>query len=275
MRYEIQGPFRVVDEHGSAVISARKLEVLFAVLLIRCDQVVTIDQLMLEIWGEKLPRRATAGLHVYISQLRKLLRRPGDSTSRIITQPPGYLLRLGDDELDYLRFRELSDQGRAHAGEGRHREAIACFEAALDQWRGTALEDLCNGPIIDGFLAWITEARLECLEMLIESRLQLGKHRELIGQLHLLAAQHPLREGFHRQLMLALYRSDRRAEALRVYRTARQTLNEELGLEPCRALQDLQQAILTADDRPEVTSDLFGPYLPLLAQEPLRSASRP
>ncbi len=105
---------------------------------------------------------------------------------------------------------------------------------------------------MDGFVTWMSDARMECLEMLNDAQLELGRHRELVGRLYSLITEHPLREAFYRQLMLALYRSECQAEALKVFQVARRTLNEELGLEPCRALQDLQRAILTADDQLEL-----------------------
>ncbi len=144
---------------------------------------------------------------------------------------------------------QLVNQGRALSKERRYEEAAACLEDALGLWHGPALGDLSNGPIIDGFVAWLMEARMECTEMLAEAQLQLGRHRELVGRLYSLAAENPLREAFYRQLMLALYRSNRQAEALKVYQMARKTLNDELGLEPCRGLRDLQRAILTDDDQ--------------------------
>ncbi|MFI5916053.1 BTAD domain-containing putative transcriptional regulator [Dactylosporangium sp. NPDC051541] len=248
MRYEILGPVRVVDKGTVSSISARKIETLLVALLIRSDQVVTADRLIAEIWGERPPRRATAGLHVYISDLRKFLRRPESPASPIVTRPPGYLLHLGADELDAHAFVRLMYDGRAHARDLRHEEAADCFQRALSLWRGSVVGDLTGGPIVDAFLAWLAEARLECTELLLEAQLQLGRHRELVAQLFSLAAEHPLRETFYRQLMLALYRSDRKADALKVYQSARRTLELELGLEPCRALQDLQRAILVADD---------------------------
>lgn len=247
MRYEILGPLRVVDEGGSSFISARKMEILLAVLLIRSDQVVATDQLMAEIWGDQIPRRAAAGLHVYISQLRKFLCRPYRPGSPIVTRPPGYLLRLGSDEFDLTVFRRLVATGRTMVREGRHEEASVCFERALALWRGPTLDDLRIGPIVEGFMAWLAEIRMECVGMLVDSQLELGRHREIVGNLFSLTAEYPLREGFYRQLMLALYRSDRQADALKVYQAARKTLSEELGLEPCRVLRDLQRAILVAD----------------------------
>lgn len=244
------GPLRVIDGEGKYVIQARKVEALLTVLLIRADQVVPIDRLMTEIWGDTPPRRATAGLHVYISQIRKFLNglRQG-SESPVLTRPPGYTLRLGSDELDFRAFEVLVNRGRDHAKEGRHEQAAADFESALALWRGPLLDDAFHGPILEGFQNWLEEARLECVEMMIDSRLKLAHHRELIRDLYLLTQEYPLREAFHRQLMLALYRSQRQADALTAYRTARDTLNEELGLDPCPALQDLHQAILTSDRR--------------------------
>jgi DNA-binding SARP family transcriptional activator len=247
VRYEILGPLRVVDRQGSSWVSASKVESLLAVLLIRCDQVVRLDQLINEIWGCGAPRRATAGLHVYISQLRKFLSRPDRPDSPIVTQPPGYLLRLGTDELDLLIFQQRVAAGRAYSLGGSHAAAADMLESALGLWRGPVLGDLHNGPIAEGFTTWLLEERLECVETLMEAYLTLGRHRSLIGRLYALTAEHPLRETFYLQLMLALYRSDRRADALKVYQDAHRTLAEELGLQPCRALQDMQRAILRAD----------------------------
>lgn len=242
------GPLRVVDGDGSSSISARKIELLLAALLVRADDVVPTDQLITEVWGDRAPRRATAGLHVYVSELRKFLSRADRPDGRIVTRPPGYLLSMGSDEIDVRTFLDLVGLGRSRLRERRHQEAANCFEDSLALWRGPVLGDLACGPMIDGYVTWLSEARVECTEMLIDAQLQLGRHRELVGRLFSLTAEFPLRETFCRQLMLALYRSDRRAEALQVYQLARRTLDVELGLEPCRALQDLRRAILAADD---------------------------
>jgi SARP family transcriptional regulator, regulator of embCAB operon len=252
VRYELLGPFRVVDNDQSSFITARKIETLLAVLLIRADHVVAREQLINEIWGDNAPKRAMAGLHVYISELRKFLARDGRPESPIVTRPPGYLLRLDGDELDVHSFLELLDDGRIHLRERRYERASACFEKALSLWRGPVLGDRSNGPIAEGFVTWLTEARVECIEMLVDSQLCLGVHRELVGPLYSLIAEFPLRESFYRQLMLALYRSKRKADALSAYQMARRTLSEELGLEPCRALQELQRSILTADHQLDV-----------------------
>ncbi|MBT2211294.1 MULTISPECIES: AfsR/SARP family transcriptional regulator [Actinomadura] len=247
MMYEVLGPLRVIDGEDSFTISARKIETVLAALVVRCDRVVASDQLITEIWADAPPRRATAGLHVYVSQVRKLLNRPGRTANPLLTRMSGYELNTEDDEIDFRLFLEAVERGRALMRERRDEEAVACLEGALNLWRGPVLGDLRGGPIIEGFVTWMTELRLECLEALADTYLRLGRHRELIGRLHLLVSENPLREAYYAQLMLALYRSDRQAEALSVYQSARSMLMEELGLEPCQALQDLQRAIFTAD----------------------------
>jgi SARP family transcriptional regulator, regulator of embCAB operon len=241
------GPLRVSDGDNSSFISAQKVETLLAVLLIRSDQVVTTDQLMNEIWGENIPQRAMAGIHVYISQIRKFLSRFGKLEDPIVTRPPGYMLRLGSDELDFHSFLNQVRLGREHFRLGRCEQAVACFEGALAMWRGPVLGETHYSPILSGFATRLMETRVECHEIMVDAELMLGRHRELIGRLYSVSADYPLHEAFYRQLMLALYRSDRQADALNVYQSARTILNEELGLEPCRALQEIHQSILTAD----------------------------
>lgn len=250
-RFEVLGPLRVVDDGGNASsVSAHKVRVLLAALLVRSGQVVSSERLIEEIWGENPPRRAVAGLHVYVSNLRKFLTGTARN-SRIVTRPPGYLLDVGDHELDVHEFQRLVFQGRAHARAQRHADAVGVFAEALALWRGTVLGDLRDGAIVGGFAQWLEESNLECTELFVESNLALGRHREMVGRLHGLVAGHPLREAFYRQLMLALHHSGRRAEALEVYQVISRRLVEEIGLQPCRALQDLRRSILAADSRRE------------------------
>ncbi|OAA27549.1 DNA-binding transcriptional activator of the SARP family [Frankia sp. EI5c] len=249
MRYEVLGPLRVLGKPGSPTLGARKVQILLAVLLIRADQMVTIDRIMDEIWDGDPPRRATAAVHVYVSQLRKFLSRPDVPRHPIVTRPGGYQLQRGDDEIDLHDFQKLMQRGRADARAGRHAEAVENFDAALRNWSGPVLVDLRDSPMISAFVTWIEEMRLECVEARIDSALLLGRHRELVGQLYSLTAEHPQRESFYRQLMLALYRSERQADALRVYGRIRDILRGELGLEPGLPLRELHDAILAADGR--------------------------
>jgi SARP family transcriptional regulator, regulator of embCAB operon len=247
LRYELLGPLRVVDAGAVSFVGPRKVEVLLALLLARADQVVSTDQLINEIWGDRPPRRANATIHVYVSQLRKFLSGAGCTFDPIVTRPPGYMLRTGSDSLDVHDFQRLVNQGRSAARTRQHEEAVTHFEAALALWRGPVLGDLRDGPAVNAFATWVEEVRLECLELLVEASLELGRHREIVGRLYTLTTEHPLREAFCRQLMLALYRSERQADALSVYQKVRQKLHGELGLEPCRALREVHHAILVAD----------------------------
>lgn len=258
MRYQLLGSLHVTTEHGTSAVKARNMEVLLATLLIRANEVVPIPQLGFEIWGDAPPRRHLAAIHVYISRLRKLLAddRP---ESVIVTQSPGYVLRLGpQDHLDSDEFQQLMQTGRAAARDGRTEQAAAAFEEALALWRGPALGDLRSGPVLEGFTTWAEEARLECVGMHVETGLATGRHRELIGKLYSLIAEHPLHEAFHRQLMIALYRSERQADALRVYRAAHRTITTELGIEPGRALREVQRAILLSDRRLDLLRPQWG-----------------
>ena len=247
LRYEILGPLRVHGPGRSDLVSAHKMAAVLALLLLRADQIVPVEQLVAEIWGERAPRRAVASLQVYVSHLRKLLAVPERPENPIVTRSPGYSLILGDDGLDLHEFQELLETGRSEAGALRHEHAVVAFGAALSLCRGPALHGLEHIPAARAFTTWYEESRLECTELLVESELALGRHRDLVGDLYTLISEHPLREVFHRQLMLAPYRSGRHADAPAVYRSLRQRLDRDPSLESGRALRDLHQAILVAD----------------------------
>ncbi|MEV4976735.1 AfsR/SARP family transcriptional regulator [Streptomyces scopuliridis] len=253
MKYELLGSLRVADCTRTSFISARKIELLLASLLIRADQIVSIDQLSNEIWGDAPPRRAMAALHVHISQLRKFLREVTGGSNPVVTRSPGYVMLLEPgDELDVVAFQRFVTLGRGAMRRGQHEMASEAFGTALGMFRGPVLGNLRGGPIVDDFVAWADEDRLECIEMKNDVDLTLGRHRELIASLYSLVAEYPLREAFHRQLMLALYRAERQGDALMVFHHARDILDRELGVEPARALRDLYQAILVADDELEL-----------------------
>jgi SARP family transcriptional regulator, regulator of embCAB operon len=247
MEYQILGPIRILEDGNETFLNARKVQTLLAVLLIRSGQIVSVDQLMNEIWHQSPPRCANASLHVYVSQLRKVISRAG-SRDRLLTRSPGYLLRLDRDELDVNEFERRMNRGRKLLKLDRFEEADRELTAALAVWRGRALGELPgDGPIIRGFVAWAEETRLECMEMQIDAQLALGHNRRLIGPLYQMVSEYPLRESFYRHLMVALCQADRQADALGVYRAAWATLNRELGVEPCRALRELHQSILAGE----------------------------
>ncbi|WP_399083231.1 BTAD domain-containing putative transcriptional regulator [Streptomyces sp. BBFR2] len=247
MRYEILGSLRVTDDRSVVAVSAPKMQILLAALLIKANRVVSRDELSNEIWGSAPPRRATASLHVHVSQLRKLLTRPGRTGTPIATTAPGYVLRLAPGELDLHRFQCLLRDGRRAARAGTHERAVELLGAALSLHRGTVLDGAAAGPITGGCARWMAEARIECAELFVASGIALGRYQEMTGALRALLAEHPLHEAFYRQLILCMSRSGRRAEALRTYQCARDTLRRELGLEPSWELRELQRTILLAD----------------------------
>jgi DNA-binding SARP family transcriptional activator len=253
MRYQVLGPLRVHDGDHEVVISAPKMEVTLAALLLRANQVVSSKQLICEAWGGGTPpARAAAGIHVYISQLRKLLARPGRGGNPIVTQAPGYLLSLQREQLDCLVFEDLVRRGRALLLAEKCEEARAVLADALALWRGPVLAGLAAGPLVSGFGTRLDEIRLECLELFIRASLVLDRHRELISMLYGLIAEYPLHEPFYGYLMQALCAAERRGDALRVYRTAWDVLDRELGLEPGPTLRELQRSVLAADSLPRL-----------------------
>lgn len=257
MRYEVLGPVRAVTGDVFLDIRATKMQLLLTTLLVREGKAVTAQQLIGELWGDSPPRRAMAAVHVYISQLRKILAdlygpvaRDGGSgvqEATLLTRSCGYAFQLADAQLDTLDLRALIAEGRAHSAVGDHERAADAFSRAAALWRGPSPCDLAEGPIISTFATWAGEARLECWELMAEAYLASGRHREIIAPLRMLVAQHPLREAFHRLLMLALYRSERQGEALMVYQEAWKSLDRSLGVEPGRLLKQVQQQIICGD----------------------------
>lgn len=247
MRYEILGPLRVQHDGKAYSLSTPKVEVLFSTLLIRSNQVVSADQLLSELWDGELPKRACAGLYVYVSQLRKFLAHAGKAKKSIETRAPGYLLNVEPGELDLTEFQSAVFKGRRLLETGNPAQAAQSLDAALGLWRGSAFGGLKGGPLLRGFTIWLEEARLECSELAVKALLAQGRHQEAVSRLYSLMAEHPLRETIYHLLMLALYRSSRPADALRIYQQARSLIIDEIGLEPSRALRDLHQAILLED----------------------------
>ncbi|MEO6083047.1 MAG: AfsR/SARP family transcriptional regulator, partial [Umezawaea sp.] len=217
---------RVGGRPGVSAPRARKIETLLAVLLARHNQVATTEHLINELWGENPPARASAALYVYVSQLRKLLRGTGDDAddSPVVTSPRGYSLHVGIDELDADRFTHLYQQGRTLYWDRSYKEAATVLRAAANLWRGEAFGGFTDSPDVQAYAALLEESRLECLELLMETELLIGRHREVVGQLSALAKEHRLRETFYEYLMTALLRSNRRAEALETFASARHHL---------------------------------------------------
>jgi DNA-binding SARP family transcriptional activator/tetratricopeptide (TPR) repeat protein len=245
MRFRLLGTLAVWDGRCWAGVPPAKQRVLLAVLLLRANRLVAADWLIEQLWGEQPPATATNQLQVYVSRLR---RRLDDRPGRIlVTQSPGYQLLVGAGELDLLRFEELVAGGRQAVRDGALERAAGWFGEALGLWRGPALADVPSCPLVDSEAARLEECRLLAEEDRIEVELRRGRHGGLVGQLLALVAQQPLRERLWAQLLLALYRAGRQAEALAAYRQLHQRLAEELGIAPSPPLQRLHRQILAAD----------------------------
>jgi len=238
MEFRILAPLEVLDGERALDVSGPKQRALLAVLLLNANQVVSTDVLIDSLWGEQAPGTARKAIQVYVSQLRSVL-----GKTRVETKAPGYLLRVHGDELDLHRFESLREQAKHADSE----TAAALLHEALALWRGRPLGEFAY----DGFaaleIARLEELRLACLEERVEADLAQGRHAELVGELEGLVAEYPLRERLRAQVMLALYRSGRQAEALEVFQEARAVLVEELGIEPGRTLRELERSILQQD----------------------------
>lgn len=239
MEFRILGPIEVVDGDRRLALKGSRLRGLLVLLLTSANEVVSADRLIDELWGARPPRAAGNALQYHVSQLRKALA-PGDL---IETREPGYVIRVGPDQLDLLRFERLV----ADAQSAQPDTAARTLREALGLWRGAPLADLQHEAFAQPEIRRLEELRVVALERRIDADLALGRRAELVAELAVLSRQHPFREALRAQLMLALYGSGRQTEALEVYRATRQLLVDELGIEPGPAIQQLEQAILRQD----------------------------
>ena len=242
LEFRMLGPFEVVDDERSLALGGPKQRALLAVLLLHRREVVLSDRLIDELWGGQPPATAGKTLRVYVSNLRKAL---GDGV--LATRGRGYVLAPVPDQVDLDRFERLAAEGRDLLERGDVRAARERLRTALALWRGSALADFLYEPFAESEIARLEEARLAAIEDRIDADLALGSDGALISELESLVALHPLQERMRGQLMRALYRAGRQADALAVYRQTRERLREELGLEPSRMLQDLERSILEQD----------------------------
>ncbi|MGH8973885.1 MAG: BTAD domain-containing putative transcriptional regulator, partial [Acidimicrobiia bacterium] len=261
MEFRILGPLQVIGAVRPAAVGGSRERTLLARLLVSANQVVSSERLLVDVWEGDPPEGASRALPVYVSRLRKVLRAAGIEEA-ILTQPPGYVLRLEPGHLDAVRFEALVVAGRRRAVSADPEGAAGILREALALWRGPALADVADVPFARGEAARLEEARLTALEERIDADLACGRHAELVGELGTLVSAHPLRERPWGQRMLALYRSGRQAEALRAYQELRGILGEELGIEPSTALTRLETAILRHEE--ELDRRLPEPGAPLV-----------
>jgi DNA-binding SARP family transcriptional activator len=233
MDFHLLGPVEVVDDGRAIPLGGSKQRALLALLALQAGRAVSPDRLIDELWGSRPPATAAKALQVHVSRLRSSL-----AADVIQTRADGYALAADPDRVDAIRFERLI------AAAPRAADVARAVEHALALWRGTPLADLAHEPFARPHIARLQELRLRALELRTEALLARGRHDELIAELEALIAQEPYRERLRAQLMIALYRGDRQADALAAFQSARRTLRDELGLEPGERLRELQRSIL-------------------------------
>ncbi len=252
--FRILGPLEAHENGEPIALGGAKQRALLAMLLLHTGGAVSTDRLIDMLWGERPPPSALNSVYIYVSALRKVL-----GSERLVTRNGGYALEIDDDELDLRRFEALVSEARALLAAGETEGARERLAAALGLWRGPALPELAHTQDGQVETGRIEELRLAALEENIDAELELGHAGELVAELEALVRRHPLRERLRGQLMLALYRTGRQADALDVYRQGKRMLAEELGLDPDPALQELERAILNHDPALTQTRAPAGP----------------
>ncbi|MFJ8043417.1 BTAD domain-containing putative transcriptional regulator [Kitasatospora sp. NPDC096147] len=254
MYARILGPLTLTDDFRTLTPRAPKQRQLLALLLLHAGQVVTIDECVDELWADAPPNSAHSTLQTYVMQLRKVLRgaapaaEPGGGAPAMCleTRDRGYLLAVGQGRLDLHQFERLVEQASVARLAGDHRRESELLHAALALWTGRALADVTCGPLLRTRLSGLRETWLGALEQRIDADLRTGRHHQLIGELNVLTRQHPTYENLHAQLMIALYRSGRTADALAVFGRLRRTFGEQLGLEPSVRMRTLHTDLLNS-----------------------------
>jgi DNA-binding SARP family transcriptional activator len=268
MEFRILGPMEVAEDGRTLELGGARQRALLAILLLRRNEVVPADRVLESLYGAAQPATAAKSLQAHVSRLRKAL-----ADGRLVTRGSGYVLETRADEVDADRFASLLDEGRGALADGEPAAAADALGQALSLWRGPPLGDLHYEEFAQSEIARLDELRLSCLEELTEARLALGRHAELVGELERLVAEHPLRERLRGQLMLALYRSGRQADALAAYQDARRALGDELGIDPGRALQELERAVLNQDPSLDPVAGSPGSADEASEREPTRQAA--
>jgi WD40 repeat protein/DNA-binding SARP family transcriptional activator len=250
MDFRILGPLEALEEGERVALGGSRQRALLGVFLLHANETLSTDRLIDELWGERPPTTAGKTVQVRISRLRKALTAGSDDSGGnglLVTRDSGYELRLDRDRLDSHRFERLAAEGRGELAAGRPEAAVSALERALSLWRGEPFGDLAFEPFAQLEIARLRDMRVAMREQLIDAKLALGGHSDVVGELEALIGENPLRERLRGQLMLALYRCERQADALQAYQDARRRLVEELGIEPGQRLRDLERAILAQD----------------------------
>jgi DNA-binding SARP family transcriptional activator len=258
VRYRILGPLALLDDEGNTVpLGGRRERALLATLLLEANQVVSRDRLIDALWGDRPPETASNALQVHVSKLRRALTDSQGAPGPLHTESPGYVLRTSPGELDAERFETMASDSLT----GDKPDVVsATLRGALDLWVGPVLDGIELDASWRSDITRLEELRISVLERRIEADLALGRHRELVGELEALVQAHPWRERLTGQLMLALYRSGRQADALGAYSRTREVLVEGHGIDPTPVLQELHLAILNQSPQLDVLSGHGDPY---------------
>ncbi|MFI6641234.1 BTAD domain-containing putative transcriptional regulator [Streptomyces sp. NPDC050504] len=270
MEFRILGPLDISADGQAISLQGARQRTIMSMLLLAPNRVVSVDALADAVWHGNPPATARNQIAICVSALRKTFKTAAGVEDVLVTSHPGYMLFTGEHHIDALEFEASVAQGREAARSGRVEEACDAFQAALAMWRGPALEGVA-AERVEAEATRLTELRLDVYEEYAGLRLGLGHHRDLIGELSAFIREHPLREQAKAHLMLAQYRSGRRAEALETYREGQRLLSEELGIDPGPALQELHEAVLADSPRlnpPPEPAVLLAPATPVPAHLP-------
>lgn len=253
MEIKVLGPLEAWQYGVSIAPTASKHRKVLSLLAMCSGELVTVSSLIEEVWGPDAPRTAMQTLHTYIMRLRQRIDEvlpagdPPAAKELLITRPCGYTMNIAPEDVDAHHYRELADAGERALESGDHASASRLLDTALRCWRGPALVDVDVGPRLGVEVARLEQSRLSALESRIDADLQLGRHRQLLGELAGLTVRYPMHERLVGQYMTALHFSGQKSHALATFRNLRETLVNELGIEPSHQVRRIQGAILNAD----------------------------
>lgn len=259
LRFDVLGPLDVRERDDRIPVPrGPKVRQLLALLVVRCGTIVSHNTIIDELWGKAPPKTAVATVRTHVYHLRRLLKDgpTGPRADPIDTTATGYLLRSLPEAVDAESFKDLARRGERQLHAGDLAGGSQTLAGGLELWRGDPLEDVDCGPVLTQYTQHLQEMRIRILQQRISADMRLGRHLAITPELRSLALRHPLNEWLHGQLITALFRSGRRGEALRAYRTMREILREELGMDPAPALQELLRTMLS-DNVAELPHDVL------------------
>lgn len=249
MKFLVLGPIEIWSNHQCFELRGALQRAVLVTLLAGSGNFVLTDTLINELWGETQPRRAENALQAHVSRLRRELDKldPERGLQSLVSLPSGYRLTLERDATDAMVFMRSVEDAICRPRSANPRDAVMQLREALPLWRGPVFGGAVGGPLCQSLAARYEQSRVTAIELLFDLELQTGRHSEIVAELYEVAESEPLNEKLCGQLMVALYRSGRQADALAAYRKMRVRLNEQLGIDPSPILQKYEQAILTQD----------------------------